>query len=41
MASVHYRAPVQRMLLTTIRLFALQSLLLALIEGIIAFFHNA
>jgi hydrogenase-4 component E len=32
---------VQRMLLTTIRLFALQSLMLALIATIIAFFHNA
>ncbi len=32
---------VQRMLLTSIRLFALQSLLLALIAGIIAWFHNA
>ncbi len=32
---------VQRMLLTTIRLFALQSLLLAVIAAIIAYFHNA
>ncbi len=32
---------VQRMLLTNIRLFALQSLLLAAIATIIAFFHNA
>jgi hydrogenase-4 component E len=32
---------VQRMLLTTIRLFALQSLLLAVIAGLIAYFHNA
>jgi len=32
---------VQRMLLTSIRLFALQSLMLAGIAGIIAFFHNA
>src|SRR5512142_3274685 len=32
---------VQRMLLTTIRLFALQSLLLAAIAAIIAYFHNA
>ena len=32
---------VQRMLLTTIRLFALQSLLLAAIATIIAWFHNA
>ncbi|HWW01260.1 MAG TPA: hypothetical protein VNZ64_16305 [Candidatus Acidoferrum sp.] len=32
---------VQRMLLTTIRLFALQSLLLAAIATIIAYFHNA
>jgi hydrogenase-4 component E len=32
---------VQRMLLTTIRLFALQSLMLAGIAAIIAFFHNA
>lgn len=32
---------VQRMLLTTIRLFALQSLLLTGIAGIIAYFHNA
>ena len=32
---------VQRMLLTTIRLFALQSLMLAAIAGIIAYFHNA
>jgi len=32
---------VQRMLLTNIRLFALQSLLLAGIAAIIAFFHNA
>jgi hydrogenase-4 component E len=32
---------VQRMLLTSVRLFALQSLLLAVIAGIVAFFHNA
>ena len=32
---------VQRMLLTNIRLFALQSLMLAVIAGIIAYFHNA
>ncbi len=32
---------VQRMLLTTIRLFALQSLMLAAIAGIIAYCHNA
>lgn len=32
---------VQRMLLTTIRLFALQSLLLAAIAAIIAYFHSA
>lgn len=32
---------VQKMLLTTIRLFALQSLMLAAIAGIIAYFHNA
>ncbi len=32
---------VQRMLLTSIRLFALQSLMLAAIAAIIAFFHNA
>lgn len=32
---------VQRMLLTSIRLFALQSLMLAGIAGLIAFFHNA
>src|SRR5215831_3872120 len=32
---------VQRMLLTTIRLFALQSLLLAVIATIIAYFHSA
>ena len=32
---------VQRMLLTNIRLFALQSLLLASIAGIVAYFHNA
>ncbi len=32
---------VQRMLLTSIRLFALQSLLLAVIASIIAYFHNA
>ncbi len=32
---------VQRMLLTNIRLFALQSLMLAAIAAIIAFFHNA
>ncbi len=32
---------VQRMLLTTIRLFAIQSLLLAVIAAIIAYFHNA
>ncbi len=32
---------VQRMLLTSIRLFALQSLLLAVIAAIIAYFHNA
>ena len=32
---------VQRMLLTNIRLFALQSLLLAAIAAIMAFFHNA
>jgi len=32
---------VQRMLLTSIRLFALQSLLLAMIAAIIAYFHNA
>src|SRR5229473_1287096 len=32
---------VQRMLLTNIRLFALQSLMLAAIAGIIAYFHNA
>jgi hydrogenase-4 component E len=32
---------VQRMLLTNIRLFALQSLLLAGIAAIVAFFHNA
>src|SRR3974390_1047492 len=32
---------VQRMLLTNIRLFALQSLMLAAIATIIAFFHNA
>jgi hydrogenase-4 component E len=32
---------VQRMLMTNIRLFALQSLMLAGIAGIIAFFHNA
>lgn len=32
---------VQRMLLTTIRLFALQSLLLTCIAAIIAYFHNA
>jgi hydrogenase-4 component E len=32
---------VQRMLLTSIRLFALQSLLLTSIAGIIAYFHNA
>jgi hydrogenase-4 component E len=31
---------VQRMLLTSIRLFALQSLMLAAIAGIIAYFHN-
>ncbi len=32
---------VQRMLLTNIRLFALQSLMLAAIAGLVAFFHNA
>jgi hydrogenase-4 component E len=32
---------VQRMLLTSIRLFALQSLLLAVIAGIVAYFHHA
>jgi hydrogenase-4 component E len=32
---------VQRMLLTNIRLFALQSLMLTAIAGIIAYFHNA
>jgi hydrogenase-4 component E len=32
---------VQRMLLTSIRLFALQSCLLAAIAGVAAFFHNA
>lgn len=32
---------VQRMLLTSIRLFALQSLLLAAIAAIVAYFHNA
>jgi hydrogenase-4 component E len=32
---------VQRMLLTNIRLFALQSLMLALIAGIVAYFHGA
>jgi hydrogenase-4 component E len=32
---------VQRMLLTSIRLFALQSLMLAAIAGIVAYFHNA
>jgi len=32
---------VQRMLLTNIRLFALQSLMLATIAGLIAFFHHA
>ena len=32
---------VQRMLLTNIRLFALQSLMLAAIAALIAFFHNA
>ena len=32
---------VQRMLLTSIRLFALQSLLLTSIAGLIAYFHNA
>ena len=32
---------VQRMLLTNIRLFALQSLMLVAIAGIIAYFHNA
>lgn len=32
---------VQRMLLTNIRLFALQSLLLAAIAGVVAYFHNA
>lgn len=32
---------VQRMLLTSIRLFAIQSLMLALIAAIIAFFHGA
>jgi len=32
---------VQRMILTSIRLFALQSLLLALIAAIVAYFHNA
>ena len=32
---------VQRMLLTSIRLFALQSLMLATIAGIVAYFHNA
>ncbi len=32
---------VQRMLLTSIRLFALQSLMLAAIAAIVAFFHNA
>ena len=32
---------VQRMLLTNIRLFALQSLLLAVIATIVAYFHNA
>jgi hydrogenase-4 component E len=32
---------VQRMLLTNIRLFALQSLMLAAIAGIVAYFHNA
>ncbi len=32
---------VQRMLLTSIRIFALQSLLLAVIAGIIAYVHNA
>ncbi len=32
---------VQRMLLTNIRLFSLQSLLLAGIAGIVAYFHNA
>jgi len=32
---------VQRMLLTSLRLFALQSLLLAAIAAIIAYFHNA
>src|SRR5512138_1789858 len=32
---------VQRMLLTNIRLFALQSLLLAAIAAIVAYFHNA
>ena len=31
----------QRMLLTSIRLFAVQSFLLAAIAGVIAFFHNA
>lgn len=32
---------VQRMLLANIRLFALQSLMLAVIAGIVAYFHNA
>src|SRR5512143_2868306 len=32
---------VQRMLLTSIRLFALQSLLLMSVAGVIAHFHNA
>ena len=32
---------VQRMLLTNIRLFALQSLMLAIIAAVIAYFHNA
>jgi hydrogenase-4 component E len=32
---------VQRMLLTNIRLFALQSLMLAAIAGLVAFFHHA
>jgi hydrogenase-4 component E len=32
---------VQRMLLTSIRLFALQSFLLAAIAGVVAYFHNA
>ena len=32
---------VQRMLLTSIRLFALQSLLLAAVAGTVAYFHNA